>query len=349
MGQYASAAVASLLPAGDLTACVEAAAAAPSIYNSQPWLFRVWQGAVEVFPDRRRVLDVIDPGGRELLISIGAALMNLRVAMLALGRRPVVDLFPAGEPGIIARVSPGPPFAPGPAVRALAHAISRRHTNRGPFAATAIPDSVTAELVAVAAAEGALLRVLDATHRTIVFALAHAAQEVARADPDRRTESARWTILRGERSDGVPSDTFGPRDQLGRLPLRDFGLGRADLPRPGARFESHPTIAVLYTTGDSRRNWVEAGQALQRILLTATVRGLAAQPMTEVLEVPQLRTLASDATAERFAQVVLRLGYGAPGRPAPRRQLADLLLTSSACPFGAAPRGRPRPGRPRRR
>src|SRR5262245_55774431 len=65
-----------------LRECLEAAVAAPSIHNSQPWRFRVTALGVDVFADRDRGLHVIDPIGRELLISIGAAVFNLRASML---------------------------------------------------------------------------------------------------------------------------------------------------------------------------------------------------------------------------------------------------------------------------
>jgi nitroreductase len=327
MHQGTSAPPVAALPAGVLTACLRAAAAAPSIYNSQPWRFRVWAGAVEVLPDRRCALGVVDPQGREMLLSIGAAVMNIRIAMLAYGHRPMVQLLPEREPGVMARVTPGPPIEPRPAAQTLLRCVDERHTNRGPFAATAIPAGVMAELVAAAAGEGVLLRVLDATHRNILFALARTAEEIIKTRSEYVRELAAWTTSDHSRHDGVPADTFGPYDARGVLPLRDFGLALPRLPRAEACFEPYPTIAVLYTGSDTRRQWLKAGQGLQRVLLTATARGLAAQPMTAVLEIPQLRELVSDISADRHAQVVLRLGYGAPGRPAPRRPLADLLLT----------------------
>src|SRR4029453_18255107 len=86
-------------------AWLRAAVAAPSVYNTQPWLFRVTEREIEVYADPTRQLGVVDPRGRELMISVGAALFNLRVAMLADGRTPTVRLFPDGaEPDLVATV-----------------------------------------------------------------------------------------------------------------------------------------------------------------------------------------------------------------------------------------------------
>ena len=65
----------------DLAACVRTATFAPSIHNTQPWRFRVRDNGIDVYADWRRRLDVIDPNGRQLIISVGAAIMNLRLAI----------------------------------------------------------------------------------------------------------------------------------------------------------------------------------------------------------------------------------------------------------------------------
>ena len=91
-------------PAGpDLTACVRSATAAPSLHNSQPWRFRIGEHGVDVYADPRRRLDVLDPAGRELLISVGAAVFTLRLAIRGAGYLSDLKLFPvAAEPDFVA-------------------------------------------------------------------------------------------------------------------------------------------------------------------------------------------------------------------------------------------------------
>ena len=70
---------------------VAAAAAAPSIHNTQPWRFRiVGDDLMEVHSDPDRVLWVADARGRALHLSCGAALFNLRLAIRATGAKPLV-------------------------------------------------------------------------------------------------------------------------------------------------------------------------------------------------------------------------------------------------------------------
>jgi hypothetical protein len=96
-----------------LASCVRTAALAPSLHNSQPWRFRLVDGGVEVHADRTRQLEVLDPSGRELLVSVGAAVFTLRLAIRCEGRIPAVEIFPdPARPDLVALVRPGTPAQP---------------------------------------------------------------------------------------------------------------------------------------------------------------------------------------------------------------------------------------------
>jgi nitroreductase len=297
------------------------------VHNSQPWRFRVHRGGIDVLADRSRQLAVVDPGGRELLISVGTAILNLRVAVLGHGRVPILRVLPdRSSPDLVARVVLGPLTAPDPTVRALLSAIPRRRTNRRPFSAASVPGPVLGELVAAAAAEGAVLAVADPVGRDAILGLAATAEEWQRAEAAYREELAAWTVPPYGRRDGVPAQAFGPHDRYGSVPLRDFGLTQPRLPRHEVTFEAHPTVLVLRTAADDPRAWVRAGQAMQRVLLTATVRGVATTPMTQALEIPEIRRLLTDPARHRYPQVILRVGYGRPAAASPRRPLGEILV-----------------------
>jgi nitroreductase len=108
---------------------VEVAARAPSVHNTQPWRFTVTGQAIELYADASRQL-MEDLTGREMIISCGAALFGLRLAVRSLGYEPEVDLFP--EPGqrlLLARVRAGRPAPMKPDERAMLQAVPRRLTN----------------------------------------------------------------------------------------------------------------------------------------------------------------------------------------------------------------------------
>jgi nitroreductase len=307
--------------------CLTAATAAPSIHNTQPWLFRLGDGVVDVLADHRRRLAVLDPDGREMYISVGAAVFTLRVALAAAGRPATVSLTP--EPDVAARLTIGPATEPSRAARALAAVIRRRHTNRRPFADKPVPYGTIEELSGAATAEGATLLAVGPELRDGVLALTRTADNRIRANPAYLAELAAWTTPPGPfRRDGVPRQAFGPRATDARLPLRDLGLGN-HAPTGTVDFEPDPTLAVLFTPDDTVADWLRAGAALQRLWLTATLRGLAVTPMTQLTEISALRALLDDTSTRYVAQTVLRLGYPrSPALATPRRPLADVLLST---------------------
>src|SRR5271170_8141651 len=72
---------------------VRTACRAPSLHNSQPWQWVFNRGQLRLFLDPSRVMDT-DQSAREALISCGAALDHLRVAMAAAGWQSQIDRFP---------------------------------------------------------------------------------------------------------------------------------------------------------------------------------------------------------------------------------------------------------------
>ena len=311
-------------PAERIAEWVRAATLAPSMHNTQPWKFRVLRDsqAIEVRADPARMLRVGDPDGRAVHIACGAALFNLRLAVAAGGREPVTRLLPdPAQPLLLATVRLGGRHRPGEDERDLFAAIPARHTNRRPFSARPVPPGVRAELAQAARLEGAALGLPgDAETRRLLGVVADADTDLL-ADPGYRAELARWAG--GERDqDGIPGSAAGPRDPRGHAPVRDFPGGAA---AGYAWFEEAPQLAVLSTSGNDRADWLRAGQALQRVLLTATLRGIAASPLTQPLETSDAWLVRDPGAASGWPQLILRVGYGLPVPATPRRPVRDVL------------------------
>jgi nitroreductase len=311
-----------------LRECVRAAIAAPSVHNTQPWLFRLGERGLDVMVDRARQLHALDPVGREMFVSVGAALFNLRVALRVHGFEAFVELAPdPAHPDLAARVRVTTAAEVSPAARTLAEAIPRRHTNRRPFERRPVPERVLDELARAAEAERAWLLVADDVLRDGVLSLTRTAEARQRGDHRYRAEIAAWTSPGGPgRRDGVPREALGPRATDAALPLRDFAVDRG-IPTATVDFEPNPTVLLLLTTDDTETAWLRAGEALQRVLLTATVHGLAATPLSQMTEIPPLRELLADQATGQVVQTVLRVGYPITvARPTPRRDLDEVIV-----------------------
>jgi hypothetical protein len=302
---------------------------APSLHNSQPWRFRVTPQAIELHADRDRALPVIDPAGREQRIACGAALFNLRLALHGRDIRPTVTILPdPARPDLVATIRNGGHKVATPEQREQLRAVPRRRTNRHPFTdAQLIPAELNA-LRRAALDEGAWLHIVDRREqRDELQDLVARAHRLQMDDPAFRAELDRWTATAPGRTDGVPAAAGGPLPApQRRWVVREFHRGSGS-ERATADFEEEPVIAVLtaHLTGD--RADVQVGQALERVLLTATVEGLAVSFLSQVVEVPRTREeLRRLVGGSRPPQAVLRIGRGWPVTATPRRPVADLVL-----------------------
>jgi nitroreductase len=307
---------------------VHAATLAPSMHNTQPWRFRLLPDTetIELYADPDRMLPRSDPHGRAVHIACGAALFNLRVAAAAAGRQAQVRLLPTpAEPLLLATIKLGGPHRPDETDRELHAAIAARRTNRGPYSGRPVPPGVRAELVAAARLEGAALSQpgQEETYRLLRL-IADAECELT-GDAAYHKELARW--VGGERDkDGIPGSATGPRDPRGSTPVRDFLSGH---PTGYAWFEEQPQLAVLSTATSTRLDWLRAGQALQRVLLTATQHGIATSPLTQPLETGDAWQVRDPASGQGTPQLILRIGYGLPAPATPRRAVSDVLDSSA--------------------
>jgi hypothetical protein len=308
---------------------VGVAARAPSLHNTQPWRFAVSGDAIEVYADASRQL-LVDRDGREMIISCGAALYGLRLAVRSLGYLPEVELLP-GPVGRrpLARVRAGSAAAMTADERKMLVAVPHRHTHRGPFEVGPLPAGLFAQLREDARGEGATLTGIDPgpAGQELMALLASAGRA---QDRDPRTRATTWWWSRDVTSparDGVPAHAFPPVPgrEPGRLPQRDFDLGRGLglLPVGGP---APAVTAVLSTLGDGRGDWLRAGQALYRLLLHAASRWVFASLNSQPLEDVETRALIRDRLGLPGApQMLLALGVSRTAHATARRPAADLI------------------------
>ncbi len=314
---------ADVLTPEEVAVLVRAATAAPSVHNSQPWLFHDIPDGIELHLDPHRALPSVDPSGREQVISCGAALFNLRLAMAHLTYEPIVEL--RGGSHHLATVRRGPHREPTSLETRLYAAVYQRRSYRRPFAAEPVTRAQLDELIEAAASEGAwIAEATSPSERTALVDLAAAAAHWLLTDPAYRGELARWTRHDTSRRDGVLLDALGDE----QYPVSGLPWALLADPEIAAReLERHPML-VIGTDGDTRTDWLCAGQALQRVLLTATSRGLVASLFTQVLEVGASRAALCHAMRlPGRPQLVLRIGHPLTGVPqAPRRDLDSVFM-----------------------
>jgi nitroreductase len=324
-----------------LVEAVEYALRAPSVHNTQPWRWRIGQGAIELHADWDRHLTVTDPDRRDLVISCGAALHHLLVALAARGIAADVHRLPDPEDSshlatVLARAEQT--GGAGGAEAALYPAIALRHTDRRRMSHRPVPPDRLRSLAEHAARAGArLVPVTNASERSRLLALLVEAARAQSTEPGYTAELRMWSDRPPGAHDGVPATAVAapPIGTRGPSPLRRFT--RTGLPQPHQQPGHGPgddaaELMAIATPGDDVLDRLRAGEATSAVLLAATRLGLATTPLSQALEVPVSREhLQQDVLhIPEHPQLLIRVGWPATGAAelptTPRRSLAHMLL-----------------------
>ena len=327
---------ASAHPDHQLRSLLGYAVLAPSSHNSQPWRFLVNGATISVCADRLRALPVVDPFDRELIISCGAALLNLRVALNHAGLAHTISTFPSEvDPDLLALVRVCDDGYSDASLGALFDAITDRVTTRAPFESSAVPEELQRDLIAAGVAEGADIACVDSiAHRARVAELVAEADRQQFADPRFRRELASWIDPR-RHVDGMPAFAAGVPALLDfaapvvTTAVRTFDLGNGLAALHHQLVGASPLIVCIATVRDDREAWLAAGQALERILLVATRAGYTASYLNQPIETAGLRAHLCHMLGLRGEpQLLLRIGRGPHTPHSPRRPLDEVISFS---------------------
>ena len=318
-----------LLPDGSsaatLTSLIGCAILAPPTHNAQPWKFSITGNEIQLFADRRRWLKVADPDQREMFVSVGCALENMLVAAEHFGYRFEVAYFPSsGDQDLVASIQFSPFGQPSDfRDAALFEAISGRHTNRKVFDSRPIPQADLMRLETCCAERYIYLHMTDdSATKDKLDELMFYADAVEFANPAFRAELADWM------RPALLSRSW-LLAKVGQFAAAYLSDGEVEAAKDSRALRSAPVFALVSSREDDRESQVLAGQAFERIWLTATALGISVQPMNQILHIPGL---GADVTRLIPAphvcpQIMFRLGYAElEKRHTPRRPLKEVLL-----------------------
>ncbi|MDT4993946.1 MAG: hypothetical protein QOH97_3838 [Actinoplanes sp.] len=311
-----------------LAAVTQASLRAPSVFNTQPWRWRIIGDVAELRADPARQILSTDPEGRLLLLSCGVVLHHARVAAAARGRILAVTLAPqSDDPLLLARFSVASVAAPSAEARRIAAAIDTRRTDRRAFGARQVDPKLLTMLRTTVEAEGAHLHLVGGDQVLMLASATSRAADSERDDPAYREDLERWTHRPATAGDGVPLTT-AVRPGGRTVPVRDFAPDGSP-PEPGPGTDRGASYVVVYGLDSTTASWLRGGEALSALLLEATVAGLSTEPMSDVVEADWPRQLVREMIAglgEPY--VVVRLGYYEGDEPlpdVPRRDPGDVI------------------------
>lgn len=322
---------------------VRLACRAPSLHNSQPWHWVAENSQLQLFGDPERVVRATDVSGREALLSCGAVLDHLRVAMAAAGWTTHADRFPnPNNSKHLASIDFSPMEFTTEGHRRRADAILARRTDRLPFAAP--PDWVWLEgrLRDRDDAEPVRLDVIADESRPQLAEASRLTESLRLYDSSYHAELQWWTAAYAA-AEGIPHNSLVSAAESARVDVgRTFPVTH-HAERRTAIGADHSTILVLSTYDASPTSTLQCGEMLSAVLLDATMAGLATCPLTHMTELAASRNIVAGLIGrDALPQVLIRVGL-APAiddvpPPTPRRTLEEVLeIRSGTATAGADP------------
>jgi hypothetical protein len=336
---------------------IRAGILAANPHNSQPWLFQVGNGSVSLFADRSRHLGAMDPYLREMYLGLGCALENMVIAARAEGYACQVQvsdgLLPGDQPMGFTKPVATIYLTPQPKnPDELYNAVPNRHTNRAAYDSDRpVPAELLREAIGHVTSKEVNITLLTSPSAKQAFAEGTVrATEAIIDDRLMSHDSHHWFRMdrktMDQHRDGVTLEGAGLSPLLLRLAKLMPTVSAAasdqiwlsntrDKQLPTAQVFGFVLVEDLYGQAATLR----AGQAWQRLHLWATTKGLALQPMNQLVErVDRERQLGQQpATAQALARLVgkpgwlptfaFRMGYPLhEALPVPRRSVDDVLL-----------------------
>ncbi|MGM0907213.1 MAG: Acg family FMN-binding oxidoreductase [Pseudomonadota bacterium] len=276
------------IPAAQIKSLLSYAILAPSSHNTQPWRIEINDNVVSMFADRTRALPANDPDDRELTISCGCALMNLRSAAAHEGVGVTIDITPdPGNDDLLAVISFNKEHSSSKLEAGLFKSIRERRTYRKRFALKDVPTTILDSLSAAVLSEGSWLEIIESEEeRQKVAELVSEGDSIQWSNPSWRRELAAWMHPR-RRGDGLTIP--GIVRPIAKMVVRTFDMGNRVGAKDKQLADESPVLAVLGSTGDNVADWLATGQALEKVLLSAHSQGLQASYLNQPIQVSSLR------------------------------------------------------------
>ncbi|NUS73127.1 MAG: hypothetical protein HOQ05_06930 [Corynebacteriales bacterium] len=319
----------------DMRDAIDIANHAPSLHNSQPWLWRQEGSELSLQFDQHRWLHATDPDAHGAILSCGAALELASLSLSAQGHSLELQESEETATAELAKLHIGTRGAPNPAAEEMVAVAPTRCSDRRPLDGKAALGPFVEQIRRDLQRDTALHVIYQGEELTTLALVTESAENREIRDPAYRAELARWTPDSSAEREGVPADarTYDPKERSTVAP-RSFDLrpsGRTSDTASEADIIDRPAFVLVLTDSDERHDWLAAGAATMRIMLRAKLHNLAtcalSQPVDHAVDRAELRQSISPPM---YPQLIIRvgvpMGHAPAPEPTPRRPVSEVLI-----------------------
>lgn len=307
---------------------------APNAHNRQPWLIGLeGEDTVTLWRDKERELPETDPLQRQLVISLGCFLEQMRIAAAECEVDVTLDIYPDGEDGPAAIATFGGSAERDP----LFAAIMDRRSCKEPFEDRQVDINLINALAPYATmytAPSKVTEIKDLTWQAWLTEAYHAptqheSVELMRFGKAEINANPDGIDLGGPFLESLMVSGILTREDQTDVESSGFKQG-VDL--YDTMLHATPAYAVITTSGNTRHEQIEAGRRWIRLNLATTMAGLSLHPVSQALqEFPEMAEhyekahglLAGDGET---VQMLGRLGYGPLTSRTPRWPLETRII-----------------------
>lgn len=293
---------------------------APSTHNSQPWTFEFSEpNKITIKPNWERKLIAADPNNRNLYISLGCSLTNIRISAGYFGFGIEEEIKKIdNEYRIYLEFKKGKIFHD---LSRLAPEISRRFSDKSIYLDKLVPKkflNLTEKNVAKSGQK--ISYVLSQGSRDLIADMYLNIGSQYSADPSFRSELSKWLKQNDTRDgDGMPGFVSGLsliQSKIGKFLIKYLPpLPKIQVKKDSEHLRRGPVIGLISSSSNQPADYIRTGELYQEIALLSSEVGLSMTPMTALIE--KTESHAGLKKIFKFSQphpqMFFRLGYSKAG------------------------------------
>lgn len=318
----------------DFTQMVSYAIMAPSGHNTQPWLFKLSGKAIEIHPDFRYTLPVVDANNRELYISLGCAAENLCISASELGYKTNFSILKDDHGTAFMRID----LEKGDTEKDLLFAqIEKRQTNKAVYQSRMVSKDTLAILRILTRDPMVSIQYFEkgTSAFDMLKDLVAQGNTIQMKDEAFKTELLKWMRFNHSQvkknPTGITYSVMGMPSVpgfLGKPIVKSFlkpdKQNKSDL----EKIDSSSHLVLFTIEQNDPYGWIMLGRTLQRFLLQTTRLGIASAYMNQPCEVKEVAASMQSKLelGDQVPQLLLRIGYAEPMPYTPRRDVNEVVV-----------------------
>jgi hypothetical protein len=300
------------------------ASLAPNGHNTQMWKIGVSndEKTLKIFIDSSRLLPVVDPNGRESLISAGAFLENMKRALTAFGYEYTLNVLDTAdiknnpliaEINILARKEQEIDYE-------TLEIIEKRHTDKSKYLKKLLDNQAVKRLLDYSQKDFFVFY-NGSNEYDYIQRITLLANELQARLPAAREELATWLRFSDkeaiEKADGLPAEQLGLKGIIkslyylttNRESAKKESFGRSSIKLAKGQLENCAAFFVI-TGENSVKGYIEAGMKMEAIWLKATEENISIHPMSQALEEEETsEKIVVEFKQNGTFQMIMRAGY----------------------------------------